>query len=140
MPSMRRRFVASRSLGPTRSVLRQRGQLMNDVCRMRGLDGRDQGLAIQGVGNGHGGAQRAQVVLLARGPGQRGDLMSRGDERAHEGNADGSRSTCNKDVHDTVFLSRARRIARPEPSASVRASRTAVVAKSGRHCRATWAT
>ena len=62
---------------------------MNHVCRMRGLDRRDQRLAIQGVSDRHGGTEGAELVVLAHGAGQRGDLMTRCHERAHEGNANG---------------------------------------------------
>ena len=139
VPSMRRRFVASRSLRPARSLLGQRGQLMNDVRRMGGFNGGDQRLAVQGVGNSGCCAKRLQLFPFTRRTAQSSHLMSRRDERANEGQADGTRPAGDEDIHE-VLLSRASRIARPTLSASVTASRIAVVSKSGRHCGSTWAT
>ena len=119
--------------GSTRSVFGERRQLVNDVRRTRIAHDCRQSIAIQRIGHSDGCAERVQLLLLARRTGQRDHLMPCGREGAHEGHTNRSGSTSNKYLHDTVLLSRARLIARPEPSISVSASRTAVVANSGRH-------
>src|SRR4029453_8681459 len=124
---------------PARPLFGQRGQLMNDVRRMGRFNGGDQRLAVQRVGHSGCCAKRLQLFAFTRRTAQSSDLMSRRDERANEGYADGTRPACDEDIHE-VLLSRARRMARPQASASVTTSRTAVVAKSGRHWGSTWAT
>src|SRR5262245_36443279 len=101
---------------------------MDHMGRMRGNDSRNERVAIERISHSDRGTQSAQLGLLAPGSGERGDLVAGGHERADERTTDRSRSTSDEDVHES-FLSRAMRSARPEPSASVTASSTAVMAK-----------
>ena len=100
VPSIRQAVRRLEIARPARPILGKRRQLMNDMCRTGGFDRGHQGIRVQRVGHGRGGAERAQLILFARGTGQRNDPVPCRDERPHERNTDGSGSSCNKDSHE----------------------------------------
>jgi hypothetical protein len=66
VPSTRRPVRRLQVAGAARPGLRQCRQLMDDVRRSGIRDGRDQAVAIQGVGDGHRGTDVTQFSVASR--------------------------------------------------------------------------
>lgn len=106
---------------------------MNDTGRTRGLDDGPELRRVERIRDGRRRAKRRDRVLLFGRARQRGDLMSRGDERMHQGNANGSRSSCDEHSHDALRTCVAHHTATTEPATSVATSKTAVLPNNPRH-------